>query len=492
MERPAQHFAGVSTRHPRVLNITYRKFFLLALALILAIPETFSQQGCQAVVQDTLHYFYNKYYFKTGVFIDKASGTNQFARYYASGATGTAVSHIGNKFVNDAEVDILGLEGFMERHKTTSTQTNVPIVIRLYLAEIDASGNPKLPPLDSVTIDMWTTTESYKPQGGNFATPRRITGDYAVLFRNMSSRSGDTIFVYRTSTMTWSATAPAAQKCSDGLGYVRHKGIFYSASSFTAKGFGQETDYEFLLAPRVQYTLTAGQITPADVNPADSLIYTHQQVTYTNTASPHFKSRFYNFIEFNTHWNQSPPFHPNTLQQFSFPDERHGISWHFYSEDNKNYYLPPGSDLLVFYTDSARKSLVYDPGEDSATQYIGNHYNANLWGMGLGGGKSKFSCREYFNYWTKFRPGDNVGLNEKSALSQVMAYPNPASGNIKLKGIEGTVNLEVYNMSGQLLLKKVITSPTANIDVSTLPAGNYLLRMSNESDVRTLKVLKAN
>jgi hypothetical protein len=462
--------------------------FSISCLLLLQISSEAQSIGCaDTVITDTIHYYYNKYHFKTG------TPFSSFARYYAAAATGTAVTHVGNKFENDEALDVVGLEAFLQRHPKTATQSNVEVKVGLYLCELESNGKPKLPPLDSVRFGMLPSTPSNVAQGGNFpGGPRRVNGPYAVIFRNMSTRSGDTIFVYRTSSMTWSANAIGAQKCSDGNGFVRHIGNFHATANFTTAGFGQGTDYEFLLAPRVQYTVHAGHITPGEVNPDDTLIETWEKVTYTNTASPRLKSRFYNFIEFNTYWNKMPDFHPNTLQQFAFPDEKHAISWHFYSEDDKNYYLPQGSDLLVFFTDSARKSIVYDPGEDSATQYVGNFYHAKLWGMGFGLNRQKFFCRQYFNYWTKFRPGDNVGLNEESALSHVMAYPNPASGNIKLKGIEGTVNLEVYNMSGQLLQKKVITSPTSNIDVSTLPAGNYLLRISNDSDARTLKILKAN
>jgi hypothetical protein len=461
-----------------------KTFFALGFFVIAGTAVAQQQQAwvCHdTVITDTIHYYYNKYYFKSGF---PAKG---FPRYKAAASTGTAVSHVGNKFENSEPLDVLGLEGFLKRHPKTATESVKPIVVRLYLADIDAgSGKPKLPPIDSVTINMMPSTPDTIPQGGNFVTVRRVNGPYAVLFRNMSLREGDTIFVLRTNGMTATAQCLPYEKHSDSYGYARFKGVFEAVTNYTLPGFGKGTDYEFALAPRVQYTLNASNSSPFDAN--DSTICTHEQVTFTSNASSRISDRFYNFIEFNTRFNVGPPFNGNATQQFKIPDEKRGIGWHFYSEDDKNYYLTPGTNKLVFNTDSAWKSQL-DNSVDSVTCYVGNWYHAKVYGMNAGGGGLKFFCEQFFNYCTEYCNGDRAGLTE-SPLNHVSVFPNPATGAVKLRGLHGDVNVSVYSMTGQLMLSKRTTAESTEIDIGTLPAGNYLMRVSNAGDSRTLKILK--
>jgi hypothetical protein len=72
---------------------------------------------------------------------------------------------------------------------------------------------------------------------------------------------------------------------------------------------------------------------------------------------------------------------------------------------------------------------------------------------------------------------------ERLDIDRVNVYPNPATSYINVDGAVDTLTL--YDMQGAL----VIESHTNILDVTTLPAGNYLLKISSNEGVRTVKIL---
>lgn len=60
-------------------------------------------------------------------------------------------------------------------------------------------------------------------------------------------------------------------------------------------------------------------------------------------------------------------------------------------------------------------------------------------------------------------------------------YPNPTTGPITIEtpGNSAKSQLTILNLSGQEIMEKTITEPTTQLDISYLPAGIYLYRISN-------------
>ncbi len=53
-------------------------------------------------------------------------------------------------------------------------------------------------------------------------------------------------------------------------------------------------------------------------------------------------------------------------------------------------------------------------------------------------------------------------------------YPNPASGQITVKGeFDANESVTIYNVLGQVILNKALTSNEQSIDVSGLASGIY-------------------
>ena len=71
-------------------------------------------------------------------------------------------------------------------------------------------------------------------------------------------------------------------------------------------------------------------------------------------------------------------------------------------------------------------------------------------------------------------------------------YPNPTSGSVVLSGLpEGRTRVSVYDLSGRLVTTHAAHgSATTTMDVSTLPSGNYVVRLSQGAAAQTLRMVK--
>ena len=74
----------------------------------------------------------------------------------------------------------------------------------------------------------------------------------------------------------------------------------------------------------------------------------------------------------------------------------------------------------------------------------------------------------------------------------VSLYPNPAGKTITLQGLLEYDHLSVTDMYGKKLIGKTIQENTETIDISTLSRGIYLIKLNNNEEQKTLKLVKKN
>lgn len=80
-----------------------------------------------------------------------------------------------------------------------------------------------------------------------------------------------------------------------------------------------------------------------------------------------------------------------------------------------------------------------------------------------------------------------IGLNDtKNANFKI--YPNPSIGLFKIEGVEGAQVL-VYNMIGELVYSNTSATAKTTVDISSLQAGNYLVKVINNNEVSTQKIV---
>lgn len=87
---------------------------------------------------------------------------------------------------------------------------------------------------------------------------------------------------------------------------------------------------------------------------------------------------------------------------------------------------------------------------------------------------------------------DRWGLLETNdlILENIAVYPNPASEILVIQNsqaLEGEIIL--YNILGKVILQDEIESTATSLDVSSLPSGLYLLKLSSEGHQKTQKVI---
>ncbi len=79
----------------------------------------------------------------------------------------------------------------------------------------------------------------------------------------------------------------------------------------------------------------------------------------------------------------------------------------------------------------------------------------------------------------------NVGL-PANMEQQVKAYPNPASSQLMLEGLDVGSDIMVYNLAGKQVMQMLVSETITKVDVSELPQGIYFVKSNNA----TLKFMK--
>lgn len=82
-----------------------------------------------------------------------------------------------------------------------------------------------------------------------------------------------------------------------------------------------------------------------------------------------------------------------------------------------------------------------------------------------------------------------TGIESISGNVEAAVFPNPFTNELKLSGLEGSV--EIYNALGQIVIKTT-TANTETITTTELPKGAYILKAYNKDGerVKTIKLLK--
>ena len=69
-------------------------------------------------------------------------------------------------------------------------------------------------------------------------------------------------------------------------------------------------------------------------------------------------------------------------------------------------------------------------------------------------------------------------------------YPNPVKNTLNLSYNQEISNVEVFNLLGQNVSSNVINANTAQLDMSNLSKGAYIVKVTSNNQVKTIKVVK--
>lgn len=87
-----------------------------------------------------------------------------------------------------------------------------------------------------------------------------------------------------------------------------------------------------------------------------------------------------------------------------------------------------------------------------------------------------------------------TGINNHSIKIELNAYPNPTTdflilnvGNAELSNL----NFQLYDLNGKIIESKKISSTTETINMESLPAAIYFLKVvSDNKEVKAFKIIK--
>ncbi|OYQ49013.1 fibronectin type III domain-containing protein [Flavobacterium aurantiibacter] len=90
---------------------------------------------------------------------------------------------------------------------------------------------------------------------------------------------------------------------------------------------------------------------------------------------------------------------------------------------------------------------------------------------------------------------DNISIdialpNDSFTDSDFNFYPNPVKDVLNLSYNQTIKNIEVFNFLGQRVHEYTVNSNNAQIDMSKLPTGSYLLKVASEDQLKTIKIVK--
>jgi hypothetical protein len=224
----------------------------------------------------------------TCYYIELKKQVSTASLFLVTNSTGLNKFAGGFSYANTGTITVTKL-GIIAGRKAGSPSATVPT--KVYLYNVNASGAP-ISKIDSTTINVGAAGYYY----GNLSTPRTVTTNFAVVYRNGSTVNTDTIQMYLSPANTSTA---ATNNYGERRGYVATLG---SATSFTAVNtyFGSTYDIEPMAWPVYNYNMTANYTsTPA------SPICINTNVVNTNTSSNTAVAENYmfNLSRFCKKWN---------------------------------------------------------------------------------------------------------------------------------------------------------------------------------------------
>lgn len=396
------------------------------------------------LVGDTLWYYFNKHFYRN------AAGTGYYTLKAPYSSTAVTIDRFGNVFKNNGSLTVAGLEAVVSRQATSPSAS---ITVRIMLYNVTA-GMPVMPALDSISAVVTGTAATFV--GGNFSTPKVVTGDYAVMYKRVSSVTGDTIRAWMNNAYTSTATAgTAAQKYGEGMGLSRISGTVMSNTNL----YGTNTDFEFLVAPRVGFQATASQSSSSASPYCTSTPY-----TFNNTSSYWLGHRMYNLNEFYRRWRpftNTVTITPDSVYTWNFGD---GTGNQFTTTGNPNINHAYATAGTFNGTLTAKYQKMADSG-------VNLQDAANF-------SKTVSTC---------------AGISTISGIEAVVLYPNPSNtGLVNIANLPSESTIEVINVLGQSVFKDKANAGTYSADLSALPNGSYFVKINANNEKNKIVKLILN
>jgi hypothetical protein len=169
--------------------------------------------------------------------------------------------------------------------------------------------------------------------------------------------------------------------------------------------------------------------------------------------------------------------------------------------------LPPGASIIdsfgwvtsgvtdaVLYTSAVISQSAGTP--DAAVRFYGNSvansaaawYCGDLIGTGASGTFDALEISFNFPAGGALSPGDHnlpntLSVREMMPSNKLILSPNPAQNKVKVNGIKGNANYQIFDMTGRLKMSGQLVPNQVEIDVQDFTDGLYLLKVFNAQEL---------
>lgn len=90
----------------------------------------------------------------------------------------------------------------------------------------------------------------------------------------------------------------------------------------------------------------------------------------------------------------------------------------------------------------------------------------------------------------RFAAYDSSLTTQSFSGNSLKVYPNPVKNVLHISSDETIRDVLVLNLMGQSVLKGTINSTTGDLDLSGMPSGHYFVKVSSESEIQIIKIIK--
>lgn len=137
------------------------------------------------------------------------------------------------------------------------------------------------------------------------------------------------------------------------------------------------------------------------------------------------------------------------------------------------------SSQYVLQADTGYSTYLWSTGDSTQSIVVSD---TGIYYVFVPYGNGGFISSENYVVTDTVNPCFHVSVNELASKAKLFVYPNPSTGHLMIRLPEQNQTegiLEVYNISGQLILQSAGHESTGefSVDLSMLSAGTYFLRM---------------
>lgn len=152
---------------------------------------------------------------------------------------------------------------------------------------------------------------------------------------------------------------------------------------------------------------------------------------------------------------------------------------------------------IALYSGTCGALVELDCDQDSGTTILSNgfSYNSIIEDASVTAGQTYFVRVSGYSSGSRGTFCLEVSTNQSLStgdfnLSSFKAYPNPVKDFLNLSYSQDISDVSVFNLLGQQVLSKKINAAESQLDMSSLTQGAYLVKITVDGEVKTMKVVK--